>query len=384
MPPTKSGLTDRPKVPAKSAQMKAQFRPATFRERGVAVPFTTPRLAQARVRLDSRDKLEALVPGFAEGRGTYVISWSGLPNVVTMTTHDLMLHEIVEEDGKVGPLDVRLATLKAQETGLAGPEVADAAKREIEIAEYEKLVSSFGLIGDAAHRFAGISDLRWNDFVSGDSKNRVREILQKVAEPLGKSATEIYDSLAGWGEIIAAIGLAGQQHRARGRRLVDGLGSLSEGLRNWAHGDRDEAAPLARIVAESADLTRSIAEDQMAAIDRFPEKMKPILLNWQQVQPEITHKVEQVHWMLDGWEFLQSMWRRAIKAKIEEQRAAIAEMYRVLPLVPVEAEPDVPDSLFSLPTDLSSSRFVRLLQDWRTGMLDVELIERLERLKVPE
>jgi len=364
--------------------MKSQFRPATFKERGVAVPFTTPRLAQARVRLDSRDKLEALVPGFAEGRGTYVIAWAGLPNVVTMTTHDMMLHEIVEGEGKVGPLDIRFATLKAQETGLAGPEAADAAKREIELAEYEKLVASFGLIGTAAHRFAGISDLRWNDFVSGESKNKTREILMKVAEPLGKSATEIYDALAAWGEIIAAIGLVGQQHRARGRRLVDGLGSLSEGLRNWAHGDRDEVAPLARIVAESADMTRSIAEDQMAAIDRFPEKMKPILMNWGQVQAEITTKVEQVHWMLDGWEFLQSMWRRAIKAKIEEQRAAIAEMYRVLPLVPVEAEPDLPDSLFNLPTDLSSSRFVRLLQDWRTGMLDIELIERLERLKVPD
>ena len=46
---------------------------ATFGERGVSVPFTTPALAGARVRRDARHGLALLVPNPSGGRGIYVL-----------------------------------------------------------------------------------------------------------------------------------------------------------------------------------------------------------------------------------------------------------------------------------------------------------------------
>src|SRR5690348_16611464 len=91
---------------------------STFEERGTAVPFTTPLLAQTRVRKGDRSHLEVLVPNLAASRGTYVIPWKSAPEVITMTVHDRTLHaEILSADG-CSPDDIRTAALKVAGTGL--------------------------------------------------------------------------------------------------------------------------------------------------------------------------------------------------------------------------------------------------------------------------
>ena len=51
------------------------YLPATFEERGVAVSFTTPALAYARIRKDYRDRLEVVLPNIGDAKGTFVIPW---------------------------------------------------------------------------------------------------------------------------------------------------------------------------------------------------------------------------------------------------------------------------------------------------------------------
>src|SRR5271166_5073484 len=85
------------------------YLPATFEERGVAVSFTTPALAYARIRKDYRDRLEVVLPNIGESKGTFVIPWSALADTVTLTTHDRALQEEVQNSDAVSPYDIRTA-----------------------------------------------------------------------------------------------------------------------------------------------------------------------------------------------------------------------------------------------------------------------------------
>ena len=54
------------------------YLPATFLERGVAVPFTTPMLAGTRARPSERGGTELLVPNPSGGTGVYILPWGSL------------------------------------------------------------------------------------------------------------------------------------------------------------------------------------------------------------------------------------------------------------------------------------------------------------------
>ena len=83
--------------------------PSTFEERGTIVPFTTPELAQARVRRDARGQLELLVAGFSGGRGIYVFPWYQVPEILRLTLHDQALHAEISHSDATTPDRMRQA-----------------------------------------------------------------------------------------------------------------------------------------------------------------------------------------------------------------------------------------------------------------------------------
>src|SRR5690349_15023109 len=104
--------------------------PSTFEERGsVVVSFTTPGLADARLRRGVRGELEMLVHGYSGGRGTYVFPWSSIPQVVQLTLHDAALHAEISHCGATTPDKIRLAARRVARTGLGGPELIDKATK---------------------------------------------------------------------------------------------------------------------------------------------------------------------------------------------------------------------------------------------------------------
>src|SRR6185437_5444670 len=58
------------------------------KSRGAAVPFETPALRMARVCEDERDGLTAIMRDFANNGSTYMVPWTSLPLMVTMTESD--------------------------------------------------------------------------------------------------------------------------------------------------------------------------------------------------------------------------------------------------------------------------------------------------------
>src|SRR3546814_7909496 len=86
--------------------------------------------------------------------------------------------------------------------------------------------------------------------------------------------------------------------------------------------------------------------------------------------------MERLWWTIDGWEFIILLWRDAEGRDRDAQRAAVTEIYRILPIIPDKEAANRPN----LQAMQESTRMqVRALEGWNSGMLDIEMIHRVER-----
>ncbi len=77
--------------------------PATFRNRGAAVPFTTPLLAGARARDSKGAGVELVIPNPSGGRGVYIVQWPGVRALCTPTVHDTVLFGRIAQLKRIDP-----------------------------------------------------------------------------------------------------------------------------------------------------------------------------------------------------------------------------------------------------------------------------------------
>jgi hypothetical protein len=104
-------------------------RPATFAERGVAMPFTTPMLAAARLRRGADGLPELLLPALG-GRGVYILGWEACLGLCGPTLHDRGLW--AELAGRTpSPAAVRDAARRVALRGLAGRAARAAAEARL-------------------------------------------------------------------------------------------------------------------------------------------------------------------------------------------------------------------------------------------------------------
>jgi hypothetical protein len=102
-------------------------RPASFAERGVAVPFTAPMLAAARLRRLPDRLPELLLPALG-GRGVYILGWEACFGLCAPTLHDRQLWDRLAALARPTPASVRAAARAAALTGIAGRPAAAAAR----------------------------------------------------------------------------------------------------------------------------------------------------------------------------------------------------------------------------------------------------------------
>lgn len=357
----------------------SQFQPAKFEERGTAVAFTTPALSQARVRMDSRDNLELTVSAFSGVKGNYVIRWKDVPDIFQLTMHDRALQEEIFKKNSCLPPDVRMATLEVARTGLAGPEAQRSAEEAIAEEENEILLTRYFLFKSALEKLSGGQmNLQVSDFTSPAGRDRIRSGLGEIAKKLGTNANELYDRLERWGLYIAPLGMAGMPKEARLRRLIGGIAMLAQSLNHWADADKSEAADLARGVARVAYFTEDFARDLAASAIRPVEYADRVLSNWEKATEALQRDIARLWWTVDGWEFILLLWKDAEDRDRDAQRAAVTEIYRVLPIIPEKEAANRPNAAAM---QENTRMQVRALEGWNSGSLDIEMVRRVENVK---
>jgi hypothetical protein len=355
--------------------------PATFAERGAAVPFTTPLLSLTRVRPDERNGLEILVPSFADGKGIYVIPWRAVPEMVGMTVHDRFLHAAIQSAGGVAPRDVRKAGLKAARNGLAGPAAAKAAKAALAQDDEHKTVTHFLLLIELM-RAAGLEsmDTLRTAFGKADGDAAVKRYVRQTADHLHIEPPLLDSRLSEIAEAMSPIGLSFAPEPGRLRRRMAELSGFVQSVSDFARQDKSDTAPVAGFCGEVAGQTLTIGLDLLKDFDRRARGVGAAIRDWGSQRQEIRDVAERLEWLTDGWEFVAASWRTAQKADAVEQRMAISEIFRILPLVP-EKECDLHHADAAGDMMGRHRRAVRMYEDWRTGALDVDLVRRIETAK---
>jgi len=360
-----------------------RFWPRTFLERGVSIPFTTPVLAQSRIRKKSQDEpAELLITGLSGAKGIYVIGWTSVREIFTrMTAHDQRLFMKLAKRNRVAPEPVRNTALKIAESGLAGPQAAAAAKQALLEIENEKLLSNFHLVSTVlkSHSSDG-KGVTLQDISTAKGRARVKDRLSSIGARFGLSADEFYGNLEQWSDAIAPMGLPEVPMKSRYRRMRDTLTDFSADIRAWSQKDRSDSAPRAKLVADVADATLESINLEFQTTDNMADHLETTMANWKANLVGLTKAVERVSWMLDGWEPVVQMWAEHDKLPLHDQQDLAEEVCRVMPVIPEEEMKKTQRAKWrDITGDLKS--MVRPLEDWMSGELDIEMVLRIEKMK---
>ena len=358
-----------------------EYAPSTFEERGAAVAFTTPLLSQTRVRRGERSKLEVLIPSLSQGMGIYVVAWKAVPEMVSMTMHDRYLHDLIVKEDACSPHEIRRATLKAARRGLAGPQAAQAARRALDEDEEQSTLTHYLLILAILKAVGLESPEMLKAGIDTDEGQRLtRQLMTRAAESLKMDATLLYARLADIAAVTAPVGLARSPRPGRLTRGLNDLKAFRDSMTGWARDVPSDAAPVAQFCAEVAQHTIAIGDKVLGDFHRRVEAIGPLMRDWDSEIVRVRAQAGRMAWLLDGWSHITGAWEVAQAEDHHQQAATVNDLFRILPLLPrKESSRDFVEDAKQV--KLAHRRSVRMLEDWRTGQMDIDAIRRIEAVK---
>lgn len=356
------------------------YEPLSFQERGVAVPFTTPQLAGARIRPAERTGTEFVVPNPAGGRGVYVLTWSGIRQLSRPTVYDTLLHQRVSRLPAMEPRGVRMAARKLAAEGLAGEEAAAAASAAIAAEGRELVVMNFLLLLTLMEQVApaGLTIGAETEHTP-ELDRRARQVVRQVAARIGRTTAQIGQDLESLSHRFLAIGAGASTPAARLPRLIDRLDDAAAGLASWARvRPREDAGILALSLSRAAGAASLNARDTLRKAHALTADMTALLKAWAATPSEVVALTGRPEWILDGWERFCLLWETT--GGLSAQKAVLREMAQLVPVLPREAaewtearqEPENQEPILAT---------ARLNDSWRGGGASFALIARNERLQ---
>ncbi len=364
------------------ANLESEYIPKTFAERGVAVPFTTPMVVQARVRLsDGGMAIEFTLPAFSGGRGRYVMHWSSIASTVTLTMHDRTLYKYLTAETVKAPPGVRTAALHVALKGMAGPKAARRAREVLGNEAQYRVLTNFILVQrlmeiarvDTARILTGGID-------SEESQRLAKKALGEVAGVLSVPPTDLYSRVEVLSSMITPVGLPWAPGPGRLRALVVELESFHDSLKSWTDGSMAEIASLGTFCADVAAITLELLRETLAGIDAQVSDLRALMREWDQRVKQVHRRLARMEWLLDGWGHIIHLWSDANEKGDDARLEVMVDLFRLLPIVPKKEYQGIAEQTVA-ELDTVQRRWVRPNQDWRAGRLDFEAVRQIESLK---
>jgi hypothetical protein len=357
-----------------NVHLAREFLPSTFEERGTTVPFTTPELLYSRVRRGRHRDLEVLVSGFSGGRGIYVFPWRVVPEIIRLNLHDQALHAEISHSDATTPNKMRIAAFRVARSGLGGVVLTEQAAQVLKDDATSQLTTNCTIMLRVIE-MTGVkprdADLATMILNSVEGKVLVRAAFRKLAGSLGVDFESCYARVGELSEIINPIGFDIDGQRGRLRRLYRRLRLFSETAIACDIGS------AGRLLSDVARLTLEIGGRTFTECDHDISDMGGYILNWEVRVGSTRRSIERLSWLFDGWEHVLDLWDQAIADRGHIDHRLIAEILRIIPVIPRnECDPVHAHEVEAV--NRRQSRIVQQFQDWRSGRFDEELIDRVE------
>jgi hypothetical protein len=347
----------------------AQNQAATFLERGISLPFTTPMLVGARLRLREREAMELVIKDPSGGMGFYVLPWAALPDMCSPTSHDCRLWDLIVAEPLLSPASIRRAAGQVVREGLAGPAAEAAWSAAEHRCHGDRVRANFMLL---------VLTIRQNETLAEavipperdhpeQLERRAKRALARVGGLLGIPADDMAACLEEVAVLMQDTGVPGHPEPAHTRRKMIEVEALSRGVAEWS-----EVTPAARdspvndVIIGAAELTLAGCRSILTELDALMADPTALLRRWLNDPVALRQLASRPEWLLDGWDLLCAMWRDAP----EEGRLATAgEIARLTPVLPREAERWTRHATTIRREPILLHRRVRAMEDWRTGQM---------------
>ncbi len=357
------------------------YHPATFLERGVAIPFTTPLLFGTRARPSERHGSELIIPNPSGGRGVYVLSWAAIAQLCQPTLHDQIFNDHIAALVAVTPASIRRVAREIAMEGLAGEAAMKATATAIKVEANDRVVANFQLLmrlvdqaaASPAPPFVKVGP------AAPDPARCAQLAVDWAAHQIGRPSSWVAKELERLGDVLTPVGTTSNDTRARLPRLLTRLRAMRNEIEAWSQNELEEdLTSNGRVVCALADVTLSLGHSVLKQAQDLMTDMLALLERWGKEQGSVVELATRPEWLLDGWEQVTMIWA---DAKDEAaRRAAVAEIVGLTPVLPKEVE-GWHRGLDTVSDILRFRRLVPLNEDWRTGVLAFMLTERNEKFR---
>lgn len=359
-----------------------EYRPATFLERGVAVPFTTPMLLGARLRPASRNGYDLVIASISGGRGFYIVSWSALAEICAPSLHDERLYALLAPRASLSPENVRRASSQVAQEGWGGRFAARAADHREAEAEAETPLARMRLNLRLLQRLVRQTETpaEATPPIEADApdrqQHRSKRALLRVSARLGLRPEEVILCFEEIALAFQHVGVPEEPRTPRLRQILAQLDHVAGDFAEWVA--RTPAArenQISAAIAGSCTLTVRCGAALLGRIEGDMADITALLGRWQTKPESLAVEATRLDWLLDGWPLIIALWQQS---KPRDRLRTAKEIAMLLPILPretaawcgMEADWDLPQRL---------CRFVPRLHDWRHGRM-VDLMARNERL----
>jgi hypothetical protein len=343
---------------------------ASFALLGASVPFTSHRLLGARIRQGADGRgFELILVNPAQTKGSYVMPWRALPDIGAPTLFDLRLWDILSKLEEFHPTFMRREALKVASEGMAGRNVASAAKKALA----EEQLNEKILLAQFAAQLAGAppaSLLRASPQRAADQQQpKAQKILETLDPGLIKSLRALSASLSCLGPSVAP-------EMAPLIRLKHEIASMLTEFRVCLEqGEKDGEAPALRFLISATETILYYVDLAYAELEARLGDMVDLLARPRINAAKVLERARRTEWLLDGWGVLVAIWRRTAP---ELRHTAVWELALFVPPLPRE----VHDWFASDHAQFAPPRLARVISqgaDWRTGR-HLEITARNEGL----
>jgi hypothetical protein len=362
-------------APTAPRAVLTDFQPTTFLERGATVPFTSPLLQQARVRLGAGGLREVVMRSPSGGAGWYVGPWDGVVELARVTVHDRLVYKRIEETGAISPLEIRRAARTVAAEGYGGQAAKTAALAAIEAEErdwrgaYATLLAT--LLGQAG--LAGSETL-----AQAQSRQellaRAPALLAPIAPRLGLAPELLARTLEELAFVLARTGGPAERSTQTGRDL-SALERLLAEVTALAGQDPRADPEAVRVFLGVGRLTAALAADARARAGAEATRPQALVIAWAEDRVAAKARLTRAEWLLDGWAALVSLWDTAGEQAPGSQRHVLPELHRLLPVLPREVTGWTVQPVAAP----SHGRKVARDAEWLADLAESEAIARNER-----
>ncbi len=355
------------------------YEPATFVDRGVNVPFTTPILLGARARPQADgDGLEILIPNPSGGDGVYILPWASIPEFCTPTLHDRRLWYLLRDETIITPGIVREAAETAAIEGHAGRAASIAVNEARQAREDRAKRINFGLLLHLIKQMEGPTPSLPAPELDDPRQVAMRgqRAVQSCAQRLRITTGTVAAALEELARAFNGLGMPQDNNLAPSRRLIAELQNLGASIEIW-RGDLPAHASIgpSALLEKSLQLTLDCAFKAAEQFDGLMGDTFGAIHAWQQDRQDILQELTRLDWLLDGWGTILGIWNAA---EASEKNSAIMEMAVLAPILPKEAmgwlgfQPDMAQ-------ERRKVRIVQQFEEWRSGRM-FDMIARNENL----